>query len=91
MEAEKDYFYWRNRQGIMERHHVSEWRTFMDEQTYRGRGAGKPTNPARENPGQSVSQAGGEGASKAADRPVRAVEEKGETQEPFSTITTASS
>lgn len=91
MEAEKDYFYCRNRQGIMERYHVSEWRNFIEREYYPDNGRSREqTSSPGENTGEPVSETGGESSGEAANRPVRAVEKEDYPNEPFSTVTTPS-
>ncbi len=52
MDAEKDHFYWKNPQGIPEKHHVSEFRAII---------FGEPgeNQTSVKNPGESIREAGG--------------------------------
>jgi hypothetical protein len=59
LDPERDYFYWRNSQGVPERHHISE----IDRVIF-GR-TGKPQNTPGKDPGKPVCSSGGENIPKA--------------------------
>ena len=68
---ESEYFYYRNRQGIMEKYHVSQWREIMDGQTRQSR------STAREDSGNTTSIPGGKIPSETHDpKPIRGLEKK---------------
>lgn len=77
---DKEYFYWRNSQGIPERHHVSE----VDRILLGGTGEKQTTTS--ENTRESVRESGGEDTTQATDQSIREVEDCVAKDAPISTI-----